>query len=307
MSDKKPAAPAKNPTHEVLRAIGIPAGAGRWVVPGVIGLAILGGTGWGLWSFIEPHLTSGPHYTLNPQDISLTQLPAWIKTDLRGEALRNAGLDGPLSILDPQLAERLYKAFEMHPWVAKVERVTKLSPNRVEVALVYRKPVCMVEVPGGLFPVDERGVLLPSSDFSPIEAQRYPRLSDIQTVTEGPVGTEWRDPHVPGAARLAAVLLDAWTELQLDRIAPAAAAGSPSSLGEPEFELFTKGGSRIVWGRAPGSTASNEPPPADKLARLRRYAKEQGSLDGPKGPQQLDLRHGGELTPAPRTASKPAK
>lgn len=301
MSDKKPATPATNPTQELLRALGIPPGAGRRLVPWLLGMALLGGALAALWRFVEPHIVAGPHYTLDPRHIALSPLPGWIKTDVRGEALRNAGLDGPLSMLDPQLAERLYKAFELHPWVAKVDRVAKLSPDRVEVVLQYRRPVCMVEVPGGLFPVDAQAVLLPSADFSPLEAQRYPRLSGIQTVTEGPVGAQWRDAHVQGAARLAAVLLEGWTELGLERITPAAAAAPAASSAAAQYEVYTKAGARILWGCAPGESAAGEPPPEEKLARLRNYVRQRGSLDGP---QEIDLRQA-PAGAAPRTAARP--
>jgi len=79
-------------------------------------------------------------------------LPEWIHCDLRAEIFRSAALDGPLSIMDEDLAERIAVACALHPWVARVRSVRKYHPARVVVELDYRRPVLMVEVTGGLLP-----------------------------------------------------------------------------------------------------------------------------------------------------------
>ena len=105
-------------------------------------------------------------------------------------------------VLDDNLPERVAHAFSLHPWVAKVGLVRRLSPARLEVELVYRRPVCMVEVREGPLPVDGQGVLLPSDDFSPVEKEHYPRLTGIDTMPMGPVGQRWGDGRVVGGAEL---------------------------------------------------------------------------------------------------------
>jgi hypothetical protein len=165
----------------------------------------------------------------------------------------------------------------------------------------------MVDVPGGLYPVDVEGVLLPSVDFSPIEARRYPRLSGVEPVTTSPVGTRWRDARVSGGAEIAALLLDDWNEWNLQKIV----VTPTTSHGEPTFELFTKPGTRIVWGRANGtssaSSATSEVSTVEKLSRLKTYFARNSTLEGNHGPQDLDLRPAKELLVAPRTASLPEK
>jgi hypothetical protein len=147
----------------------------------------------------------------------------------------------------------------------------------------------MVEVPGGLLPVDVQGAWLPSGDFSPIEAAGYPRLVGITSVPVGPVGTRWGDARVVGAAEIAAAIGPEWTSLKLQRIM----ASTPwvTNAGEEfTYEIATRGGSRVLWGRPPGASSPGEVPPADKVARLKQYAAEHGGLDGPRGPQVLDVR-----------------
>src|SRR5688572_13518846 len=143
----------------------------------------LAGLGYWAWSMQAPRIENDPQYQITLDKIVLTAPPEWITTDVKAEALRDASLDPPLSALDPQLAERVAKALAFHPWVAEVKRVRKTAPGGIDAEVVYRRPVCMVELPPaegrrGLYAVDAEGVLLPSRDFlaEPKKAARYPRL-----------------------------------------------------------------------------------------------------------------------------------
>jgi hypothetical protein len=257
---------------------------------GMLAAAIAGG-GYTVWQRVRTTLLAGEDYRLEPNEVEITPPPPWIHADVRGEAVRNASLDGGPSILDDDLAERIAKAFALHPWVAQVKHVRKRHPAGVEVELVYRRPVCMVELPGGgLFPVDADAVLLPTADFTPLEAQGYPRLVEIHSLPVGPVGARWGDPRVAGGAAIAAALSETWNDLGLARIVPSKAPISRQAADDYTYELFTPGGTRIVWGRAPNAQTPGEAPPVEKVARLKKHFLEHGALDGPDGPREFDLR-----------------
>lgn len=265
-------------------------GPGRpLLVLGVLAAIFVGG--WHLvWRRVRPQVLASEDYLVTPERVHVTPLPEWIHTDIRAEVFRNASLDGPLSIMDDNLTERISQAFSLHPWVAKVHRVSKHHPARVEVQLVFRRPVCMVEVPGGLLPVDAQGVLLPAEDFSTVEAASYPRLAGVSSGPVGTVGEGWGDVRVIGGAEIAAAVFDAWEELGLWKIVPS----GPLSSGATEeytYTILTRGGTRIVWGRPPCTDVPGELSAAEKLARLRRYYAEHGSLEGRQGTKVLDL-HG---------------
>ena len=138
---------------------------GRVVVM-LVAVIAFAGAGYGVSQFAATHVVTAAHYKFDGRDIHTTPLPSWIHTDLKTEALHAGSLSGPLSVLDPTLAERISKAFRLHPWVKQVGRVRLTNPAGAEVDLVFRQPACMVEVPGGLYPVDEEGVLLPTADFT---------------------------------------------------------------------------------------------------------------------------------------------
>ncbi|OHB86010.1 MAG: hypothetical protein A2V98_13780 [Planctomycetes bacterium RBG_16_64_12] len=266
-------------------------GRGRAGTLIVLSVAVFFGLWYGLWQEVGRDVLASEQYWLTRENVEITPPAKWVHRDIRAEVFRDASLDGPLSLMDEDLVERIASAFSLHPWVADVRRVTKHYPARVRVELEYRRPVLMVQVPGGLLPVDAEGVLLPSSDrdFSPIEAGRYPRLVGVDTVPVGPVGTRWGDARVIEGAEIAAALGGVWQQLNLDRIVPSTLV----ELGhgdEYTYELVTKGGTRVLWGRAPSAEMPGEARAVDKVARLIKYREENGTLEGRDGPQQLDAR-----------------
>jgi hypothetical protein len=262
----------------------------RAALAALLVLAACGYGGWRLWNRVEDDVLLRPEYTLEPHQVQITPTPSWIRSDVKVEALRDGSLDGRLSILDERLAERLAKAFALHPWVARVDRVIKHYPSRVTVELTFRRPAAMVAVPGGLFPVDEQAVLLPSTDFSAVDARKYPRLVGIDSQPLGPVGTPWGDRCVLDAARIAVALRDVWNDLRLQSVRRVSITGSEFAAPETEYELITQNGTTIPWGRAPGSEDSTEAPLAEKLARLKKYATQYGGLDESARRNDLDLR-----------------
>jgi len=244
---------------------------------------------WIAWSKFGGTVQTSTHYQLSLESIVITPKPDWINADIRSEALRNAGVDLPTSVLDDRLTERVAQAFAFHPWVAGVKQVRKTAEPSVEVDLDYRRPVCMVELPEGigLYAVDADAVLLPSGDFlEPDRTKRYPRLGGVTSITVGRAGTRWNDLRVIGGAKIAAVLESSWEALQLTRILPS--DGSPAAGGAP-FQLITRGKTTIIWGSAPGNEGSGEMTAPQKIEALKHYLAEHGKLDAGGG-KQLDLR-----------------
>lgn len=269
-------------------------------------VALAGGSCYLAWHEVSGRVLAESQYVLESKQIDVSPPPpAWIQSDIRNDVVREAGIDGPLSLVDPQLTVRMADAFAAHPWVARVERVSKHYPASLLVVVSYRRPVAMVEVDGGAggLPVDGSGVLLPSRDFTADDAQRYPRIGEIHAKPAGPVGSPWGDPRVVGAAQVAAVLLDDWKKLGLFRIVPG--EKRPGRRGaEYTYLLVTHSGTTIQWGRSPATQVPGEVPAVEKIAQLKRYAAQNGgSLDDPEGkPHEIIITDSGALlsnTPPP--------
>ncbi|HEX3725588.1 MAG TPA: hypothetical protein VHV08_05070 [Pirellulales bacterium] len=299
MSAKK--RPAESPSTETAPRKGAPIAG--WFLAGTLVLGVGAGVWYAVWRQVSEHVLAGSEYQVDPQKIVVTRPPPWIHSDIKSDVVREASFDGPLSLLDPELTVRLASAFASHPWVAHVERISKRFPSSVEVMLEYRRPVAMVEVSGGALPVDIAATVLPSGDFSREEAEAYPRIEDIHTAPSGSVGNHWGDAAVSGGARLAAALGNDWQALGLSRIVPGGRRPARSGI-EYDYVLISRGGTRIDWGLAPGADSLNQSMVADKIAQLRQYANQHGSLDGDGGPQRLRFLESGQLEVERRTPVK---
>ncbi|QDT14011.1 cell division protein FtsQ/DivIB [Alienimonas californiensis] len=211
----------------------------------------------------------------------------------------------PASILEDGLAERLADGFAKHPWVAGVERVEVLSPAAAVVRLRYRSPAAAVAAGDGLYPIDATGVLLPPADFTRPAADALPRIGGIES-TPGPAGTLWPDPAVAGAAAICAALAQDWERLDLAGVRPLDASGArfwervrgtpdasedeaSEPAGDPRFELVTRAGSRILWGRPPGTTHPGELATDTKRLRLTRDLAGVLAGERSRGPEWADL------------------
>ncbi|MBI3838071.1 MAG: hypothetical protein HY288_09075 [Planctomycetia bacterium] len=303
IAKKKPTEGAAQPILIGLPRVGR---GGRWFFAAVMTVGLAGGASYAVWRQVREHVLASGEYQVDPNNITITPPAPWIHSEIKAEVIRDASFDGPLSILENELTVRMATAFSAHPWVAHVERVSKRYPSGLDIVLSYRKPVAMVEVQqDGALPVDIEGVVLPTGDFSPAEAEQYPRIGEILTTPAGPVGVRWGDACVTGGAQIAAALANDWNALKLFRIVPAGRKSGGRGGVEYAFALYTHTGTRIEWGRAPSTDLPGELPAVEKIARLKRYAAEHGSLDGPDGPQQLVLLDSGEIVSQRRGAIKP--
>lgn len=273
------------------------------------GLIFLVGLGFGahyLWQRGAPTIARHPQYQLTAENIHVTPPPPWIRSDLKSQVLRDSGLT-TLSVLDDweTLSRRVKDAFEFHPWVASVERITKGLPASLDIELKYRRPVAAVESGDShgisFLPVDENAVRLPEGDLTPTELHYLPRISGV---TGRPlVGDTWNDARVVGGAKLAAALADVWQQLRLIEIIAAIHSATSNNTQTYTYDIITKGGTRVVWGAAPGQESlTGESAFDQKRKRLMEYAAQHGQLESLNGPEEIDVRS--DLIIKPREARK---
>jgi hypothetical protein len=70
------------------------------------------------------------------------------------------------------------------------------------------------------------------------------------------------------------------------------------------YDLITRGGTRIVWGAAPGTAPPKEDSFDAKLSRLQNCVEKHGPLDSVRGPAIVHVRSALEVIP--RTVKKPS-
>lgn len=238
-----------------------------------------------------PNLQNNQQYRLQTAQIEITAPPHWVPHDLAEQVTRRAGLPDELSLLDKDIARRVAEAFERHPWVKGQVRVSTSIPARMRVELEYREPVAMVRVASsaGLFPIDAEATLLPSADFAPAEISKYPRIENVVTAPQGAEGTVWSDEKVIAAARLAVRLKPYWKQFGLQSILVPEKSEANAAWDDLSLRLVTHGGSRVIWGRAPGALHPGELTAEKKIDRMKFYLKHHGPFDSAHGPYEYDI------------------
>jgi hypothetical protein len=169
----------------------------------------------------------------------------------------------------------------------------------VQVRVEYRRPVALVVVRGGMYPVDGRGVLLPPEDFAAQDSVRLIPVHGVSSTPAAPAGRLWNDPAVLAAADLAFYLGSRWRDLQLTAIIVGQPPNASAKAAEIPLELETVGGSRILWGRMPGTQFPGELTGEQKLGRVQKYLAEFASFQHPAGPYEIDIRHWEEISRRP--------
>jgi|YNPNPStandDraft_1061719.scaffolds.fasta_scaffold03207_7 hypothetical protein len=236
------------------------------------------------WDRFGNAIVQASRFQLSPDSLDLGEFPPWIHHDIRPELLLIAFPDKGGNILQRDVLAKIASAAEEHPWVRKVSDLRKFYPNRIHAAIEWRQPVAMVRIAEGLLPVDANGVLLPSRDFTPVEAAQYPRIVGAYPLPSGPAGHNWGDVRISQAASLAELLFSDWKKYGFRQIEL-----GPEGTND-EFVIVTHSGSRILWGHPPAVAVAREASPEEKMQRLHAYYREHGSFDGIDGPQEIDLR-----------------
>ncbi|WP_425398413.1 hypothetical protein [Aeoliella sp.] len=247
------------------------------------------------WDSMHASLASSPRYKLTAAVLQITpDTPTWIRADVKAQVLRDAGLTDSLSLLEPPevIQQRLVDAFELHPWIRKVEKVVLAGPGRIEMTVSYRQPIAVAEVTAAgqtnLVLLDTDAVRLPDGNLTDVHKSYLPRISDIHERPQE--GDAWSDARVRGAAALATQLGGVWERLSLLEIVPSPHPEILRANRYYTYDIRATYGTVIHWGAAPGYDPPGESPFQEKLSRLTGWIEQNGSLDSLNSPQSIDVR-----------------
>jgi hypothetical protein len=254
----------------------IPGGA---LLFAVVPLLILGYFGWYYWG--AEHLDKAL-YAVRIENLETTPQPTWIRTSkVREEVFQNGGL-GQLSLLDPQASATIAHAFESHSWVQQATRVTKLAGGKVTVDLIYRRPIAMVHYEGsksadpnnstrpGFYPVDESGVVLPTSDFDESQVWNYLLIYAEGATAPCDIGMAYSDGRIRQALSLCRLLEPNRIELRLEGVYVVPDDRLVGTNGWLMW-LRTADNKKVRWGHAPGFEVPGEANAQFKLAKLVQW------------------------------------
>ena len=253
---------------------------------------------------VIPNLAQRAEYRIRTTDIQIPEPPRWVPAGFLNQIIKKADLPDEVSVLDRELAGELGRAFESNPWISGPVQVRIKIPARIEVSFEYRQPTAMVRINDGYYPIDGEGLLLPPQDFPSSEVARFPRIVGVGAPPVGSVGQSWGDERVLGAARLAAVVGPYWDEFQLDTIEVPKRETAEQKYDELQYALTAKGGSRIIWGRAPGAGHPLEITDDQKIGRIKEFLSKGKSFDGP---WEVNINHLMEIGVRPLEVPKVVK
>ncbi len=208
--------------------------------------------------------------------VILSSPPPMPASDFLREVRAIGRFADPLDLNEPELFTKLYKAFQQHDWVEKVERVGLAGVAKLQVDLTFRKPVARIEKGAQIHLVDRQGkVLLPLYPQQSIGLVSLVGWDDRNTES-----TPWLLQAVELADHIK-------SELSIWKINYILLYRDPS-LDVVDLRFKTQAGTFIIWQSLKGST-SDEPSVAEKLSRLRVYFERFGNLVAPTA-HVLDLR-----------------
>lgn len=251
---------------------------------------------------LSRELTRQELYLVDGSDVRISKPHRWVSPDFFTEAVERSGLRTPLSVADPALIPALKAGLEASPWIAEVRAMRADFNDGIAIHVIYRKPAMTVQTASGLYPLDGEGVVLPPQDFRPEDADRLPMLRLPDLGQPPSVGQRWRDERIRSAATIAIDLDDpldeqsVWRRCDLKTIDIALA-------DESIFELRSRAGSRVVWGRVGEAALDVEPSVEKKIGKLEQILTERGSLSAPAGPYLIDLRRWDVVTLEPLAVS----
>ncbi|QDT34816.1 cell division protein FtsQ/DivIB [Thalassoglobus polymorphus] len=242
-----------------------------------------------------PDLSQLEEYQFEMEAIEVNQPNEWVPGTLIDTVLINSEFPERISLLQPNLSRDVAEALHAHPWVHHVDSVRLTNERSIRASLKYRLPVAFVETNEGLFPVDAEGVLLPAVDFKIEDIDKLPHITNVLTKPIGKAGTPWGGGIVESAAKIAAALTPNqnmekyWNRFELTSIVAPDVKEGQMTADDMTFELATRGGSRVVWGKPPGAD-DLEPTVQQKIGRMEQYLSRFGKFDEPDGPYRIDIR-----------------
>lgn len=185
--------------------------------------------------------------------------------------------------LDRRSLSRAARALDATGWFSGPVQLRRPSRGEIVVETPLRRPVAFVRLGESALLVDRTATLLPWS----LPAGSAEGLGIVIRGASLPPparpGEIWPGGDLAEAVRLVGVLAGReWSEEIASIEIEAIARGGPAI-------LRTRGGTAIVWGRAPQSATASEVPVATRLAYLDRVHAAQGDLEAPPG-RRFDLR-----------------
>lgn len=243
-----------------------------------------------LWNKYHSKMDLAADQKLQQSMIQTNPPPDWIKTDVSALAIKESRLN-EVALSQPDAIERVVASFAVQPWVKRVDNAAK-TVSGIQVQLTYRTPRAIVEIGRDqLVPIDDEAVVLDGRDFNRDDLMQYWRVSLNRHITSGlSTGRRWDDIRIADSVAIANAWANSINRVDLFRIVNRSTP-TRDRLRLNDYELWTRRGTIVIWGNAPGLEKQGEASAAKKIEALVRFVQENGPLDA-QNIKILDVRSG---------------
>jgi len=267
-----------------------------------LGLVVLVvGIVWFLLREVDTYAARVDEFRVNLATLTLSNPPEWVDEQIERQIMHLEGLPESVSLVDEDVAMRVFTSFQVNPWIKTVHYVRKDYPNSLEISMDVRTPVAFVKCGDYFYLSDSEGVRLPGRWSSWPDA-RFPHLPFVYDSNYDAApqlvepGERWREKSTRAGLAVGRELSNAGIKDydKYVRIMAIDVGGFYSSRRDKcEIVLYTNKGVRINFGREPGCDDPGVLPARQRIDNILLAARN-GDLNNA---ELLDVR----FDPPPRT------
>lgn len=253
-----------------------------------------------LWEQNANRFLHSDKYTLTPDRIIVEGTQKDLADQLKVEILNQLATSNA-NTLDPKLVSQVVSIAEAQPYVQT--SFVKKSVSSLNISASFRKPIAVIELGNLPIAIDAEGILLDGRIYKMTTPDDFLRISLYKPADRGLNTWEaWPDERILAAAKVCDELKEVWQEFKLYRVVTYWEPGKAANESDV-FELWTMYGDKIIWSNAIQQTPAV--PAEQKIAVIRKFIAEKGSLENLAGRNKLDVRSGqAVLTKDIRTAER---
>lgn len=207
------------------------------------------------------------------------QTPVWVTDRLRSDIKNVAALQEEYGLYEDGLTRKIADAYCKLPVVKRVDSISRIFPNTLDVKLALRKPAAIVKYGDKSYLVDNEGVLLPNEYYlMPNPDYDSPYIRSSKLSKPPPVGSTWRDRGIAEGIELIAFLrLNNIHNLFKVLVVDVSNVRKNGRSEKSDIVLWTEANTQIRWGCSSLIRQTSELTNEEKLKNLLSIAMSEGT------------------------------
>lgn len=205
--------------------------------------------------------------------------PSWVNDHFSHDIKNVATLKEHYGMYEDNLTRRIAEVYGGIAVVKKVDSIRRVFPNKLNIKLVLRKPVAIVQNGSNAYLVDDECVLLPK-EYYKLKNVEYesPSIRSNKLARLPLHGSKWNDKGVEAGIELVK-FLRANNIHNLFKIVVVDVSNvcKRRFTGKSDIVLWTENNTQIRWGCSPLCNEPNELSDEEKLQNLLSIARIEGT------------------------------